>query len=221
MRVYGGVVRSALLIAASLSPSREAAASATRAWIAQLISLTGATVDKARFETEVARFIKRKQHPITAQSVARLCGVTARMATKLELVVVKPAVFSPRPPTPTRRAKRMVTTLPQIISIEPAAPWGHQHKRSTWFKRHRDRAKRQVLALRAILESSDTTAIAAARASIASAICDRASQTGEVAPGVDRLLARLTLLLKIHDNGAPAMPDCPAMQVGDVEHTVG
>lgn len=92
----------------------------------------------------------------------------------------------------------MRSTLPRIINIKAAAPWGDPSKRASWFAEHRDPVDRQVLALRAILASGDVPAIETARASIARAARERSSLAENRLP-VDRLLPRLQMETTVYD----------------------
>jgi hypothetical protein len=197
MRVSGAIMRSLLVVAAPLYPSQPAAARAVRMWLAELPGSREARVDNACFEAEVKRFVARKHRPIGPQSIARLIGVGPKLAARLGLVVVIP---QRRKPAPSRRAKRLASTLPRIINIADAAPWGEPAMRSSWYKHHSDPVDRQVAALSAILASGDTAKTGTARASIARAERDRAALA---APKgillVDRLLPRLKTTLASYD----------------------
>jgi hypothetical protein len=211
--VPGGLVRAALLAAMPFYPSRPAAVCAVRAWIVQTVAAWSATVDDARLTSEVARFIRRKTSPITPQGIARLCGVTAKMAVDLRLAVVIPPA---RKTSLSRRATRMAATLPRIIDIKDAAPWGDPRKRSSWYARHRDQADRQVLALSAILASGDVMKIAIARANVQRAARERALLPSKDRLPVDRLLARLRFRLMARDLGLSHLHHDPAD--GEIAH---
>jgi hypothetical protein len=193
--VNGGIARSVLLTAMALYPDRVMTVRVVRAWVDLIVDQTAAVVDHSRLEHEVARFIRRAPRPISAASIARLCGVNATMAAGLGLAFVVPQA---RTAPLSRRIKRMRSTLPRIINIENAAPWGDPSKRASWFAGQRNPVDRQVLALRAILATGDELAIASARASIARAARERSSLAETQLP-VDRLLHRLQMEITVHD----------------------
>lgn len=82
-KVAGGLVRGALLTAASLCGSRPEAAGAVRTWLAEIVSVTSAEMSVARLEAEVARFLKRKPRQIRPAGIARLSHVTRKLVGKL------------------------------------------------------------------------------------------------------------------------------------------
>lgn len=215
--VPGGLVRGALLLAASFYPSRSAAAGAVRVWITQMVSLTAATFDEGRLTVEVEQFVRRKPRPISAPSVARLCGISSTLAVELGLAVLVP---SQRKQSRSKRAKRMTATLPRIINIKAAAPWGQPERRASWYKAYPDPIERQTIALRAILASGDIDKAATARASIERARRERKTVSSKQNLPVDDLLAGLTLVLMIHDfrsSSAPWKASDRAINAEDVE----
>jgi hypothetical protein len=197
--IPAGLVWSALSTSALLYPDRSSAALAVRAWIARMAVDACATVDDARLEAEVLRFLKRVPTPLTPQSIARLCGVTSGMAKRLGLSLVVP---TPRKPATTRRAKRMGQTLPRVIDVKKAAAWGST-SRSSWYARHPTGIDRQVAALRAILNSGNVANIAAAREAIHRAERERSSLLSKSESVADLLLQELDSALLIHDLGLP------------------
>jgi hypothetical protein len=197
--IPGGVIRSALLSAAPLYPDRASVVLAVRIWVAKLALDTRATVDNQRLESEVARFIRRKPTPISPNSVARLCGITPAIASTLGLSVVVP---TPRKPATTRRAKRMEETLPRVIDVKKAAPWGTA-SRTVWYAQHPSAATRQVAALRAILSSGYPANIVASREAIKRAKRERSSLSSKSATVADSLLKELDLIMLMHDLGSP------------------
>jgi hypothetical protein len=193
--IPAGLVKCALLTAVPLYPDRSSAALAVRAWIARTAVDTRATVDEARLEAEVLLFLKRAPTPQTPQSIARLCGVTSGMAKRLGLSLVVP---TPRKPATTRRAKRMEGTLPRIIDVKKAAPWGST-ARTTWYAKHPAPADRQVAAFRAILMEGDVASKLTANEAIKRARHERALLSARFELPVDLLLTRLGTLQLLHD----------------------
>jgi hypothetical protein len=196
--VRGGIVRSALLTAAPIYGSRQEAARAIRAWIAQTIGKTSARVEPARVDREVERFLRREPRPITPQAIARLCGISSKLATRLGLTNLCPPK---RMTSLSRRTKRMATTLPRIIDIKAAAPWGPAAKRASWWATHPDPVDRQVQALRTVMAGGDAELIANVRKLVDRASSERASLPSHPPLPVDRLLFELKLVIALHSFG--------------------
>jgi hypothetical protein len=117
---------------------------------------------------EIRRFRNQRQTPISAESVAKLCGITRREAESLRLTVLRRSVQLKRSGPEAderRRAQRLASgRIPRIVDIGIARPWIEDRlSRSHWHALNKGSGDLQLLALYAHIKRKEGEPIAKIR----------------------------------------------------------